>query len=98
MRTLAELQALKQQIEERIFHTGLQVLVSADALTLVEQAIADRATIGKWYNFMHLMSKKSSWGAQIMRLLDEYFYGTTDERVREAAKHYLEYTRLHERK
>lgn len=95
MKTLAELNALKRQITERSQLTAVPALSHKDALELVEQAIADRATLNRWFGFLRFMAGRSSWASQINDMLDEYLYGTSNKDVQAAAQHYAELTRLH---
>lgn len=76
-------------------HTSMySQLSTVEMRTLLQQALDQQATINKWYGFMTLMAKYSSWKDKIQAHLDEYNYGTTDKRVIDAALHYIERLKL----
>jgi hypothetical protein len=96
MKTVDELRRLKELVIRRK-QGGITPAVDVqDMLTVIDQAIADRQTINRWYGFLSLMAKRSSWGDKINEVLDEYRFGTADANVREAARRYMELTRLHD--
>lgn len=97
MLSIAELTALKTQVESRREMRGIAVLTPEQALLIINQAIDDRKTINRWFGFLKLMAGRSSWSEQIQALLDDYLYGTEDEKVKKAAQQYLERTKLHNR-
>lgn len=88
MKTISELAALRNQLTSG---RPLQVMITTDeVINIINQAIDDRKTLNRWFGFMRLMAQRSSWGAKINELLDEYMYGTTDPKVIAAAKRYIE--------
>ena len=95
MKTVADLMTLRRVIEEKNKVGG--VIPASTAIDLIDQAIEDRKTINRWFGFLKLMAKRSSWGEQINELLDAYLFGTESKEVQAAAKRYAEMTQLHDR-
>lgn len=97
MHTIHELNTLRNLVEARKHIHGVQALAPAAILEIIDQAIADRTTINKWFGFLKLMASRSSWGEKINEVLNEYLFGTENKAVQIAAKRYVETVKLHER-
>lgn len=98
MKTTAQLQELKAQVQSRSNVRGIAVLTPEQALEIIDQAIADRQIINRWFGFLTLMARRSSWKEQIQSLLDDYLYGTESKEVQQAAQRYVEMQQLHQKR
>lgn len=64
-------------------------LTSREQLLLVNYAKFSRSWIMRFRDLFNLMLGKSHWTPKIQKLIDEFDYGTPDEKVIAAAKEYL---------
>lgn len=97
MKTVTELEALKVKLQGYSKINGAITIQTPEMMALLDQAIADRKIINRWYGFLKMMAQRSSWASQINSMLDDYMFGTEDEKVQQAAMEYLERVRLHNR-